>query len=191
MRHVAGAALALALAGSAVAPAQTFRPAFAEDSRGDVRGGLDIVRVALGRTDDGDLRGELTMAGGWDTGDLRTGGAGSALCLQLWVKRDPEADPPDHLVCATAPRDGEDLEGQVLRDRANGLPRAVEEAVVTRPTRRTVYLRFTRSSVGAPREVAFAGESVLRTRRRCRAPLGCRDVAPNPPAFGNARFRLP
>ena len=188
-RRLVAVAGLLALTGSAVAPAQTFRPAFAEDSRGDARGGLDIVRVALGRTADGDLRGEITMANSWDTADLRAGGPGSTLCLQLWAKRDETADPPDHLVCATAPADGDELEGQVLRDRANGLPKAVEEAVITRPTRRTIYLRFTRSAIGSPQVVRFAGESILRTRRRCRAPLGCRDVGPNPPTVGTARFR--
>jgi hypothetical protein len=145
-----------------------------------VRGPLDAVRVALARSPDGRLRGEVTMADAWTTADLRTGGAPASVCLRIFTKRDPAADPPDYLVCATAPREGDALVGRVLRDRANGLPRTVGDAQVSRPTARTVYLRFSRRLVGRPASVRFAAETVVQ-RSGCRRPLGCRDTAPDAP----------
>ena len=52
----------------------------------------------------------------------------------------------------------------MLRDRANGLPREVAAATVTRPTARTVYLRFAQSAIGRPASVRFAAEAVTRAR---------------------------
>jgi hypothetical protein len=158
-------------------------PTILKDRRGDVRGALDIVRVAMARDRTGRIRGELTMAEEWGVPELRGGGPGSSVCLRLHTRRDADAEPPDYLVCLTAPKSGDELVGRVLRDRSNGLPKAVGDARVSRPTGRTAYVRFTRTSVGRPRSIRFAAEAVTYAGR-CPAPLGCRDLGPNPPATG-------
>jgi hypothetical protein len=179
------AVLLLVLAGALAAPASAQSPAFVKDSARDGRGALDIVRVALGRGSDGRLRGEVTMEDGWSTGDLRAGkGPSGSICLQLYVKREPGEEPPDWLVCATPAPTGDVLRGRVLRDRANGLPRQVGAATVTRPTERTVYLRFAQSAIRRPASLRFAAEAVTRARR-CPRPLGCRDTGPDAPGSGN------
>jgi hypothetical protein len=164
-------------------------PTFRKDSATDGRGALDIVRVAMSRRVDGRLRGEVTMEKGWSTADLRssTGPSGS-ICITLYTAREPGTDPADWLVCATPPKEGEELRGRVLRDRANGLPRQVAAATVTRPTARTIYLRFAQSAIGRPASVRFAAEAVTRARR-CPQPVGCRDTAPDAPTTGNLTLR--
>jgi len=171
-----------------IASAQII-PTFRKDSATDGRGALDIVRVAMSRGVDGRLRGEVTMEKGWTTAALRsaTGPSGS-ICITLYTAREPGADPADWLVCATPPKEGEELRGRVLRDRANGLPRQVASATVTRPTARTVYLRFAQSAINRPASVRFAAESVTRGSR-CPRPLGCRDTAPDAPTTGNLTLR--
>jgi hypothetical protein len=178
---------ALVLVLGALAPVASAQiiPTFRKDPATDGRGALDIVRVAMARQTDGRLRGEVTMEDGWDTADLRSGADPSgSVCLTLYTRREPGADPPDWLVCATAPKEGEVLRGRVLRDRANGPPRQVAAATVTRPTARTVYLRVARSALGRPAAVSFAAEAVTRARG-CPRPLGCRDTAPDAPTTGN------
>ena len=151
----------LVLAGVLAAPAAAQSPSFVKDSASDGRGKLDIVRVALGPRNDGRLRGEVTMEKAWTTADLRTGsGAPGSICLQLYTKRVPGEDPPDFLVCASPAPGSDELRGRVLRDRSNGLPRQVGAATVTRPTERTVYLRFD------PAAIDSAGRGALRRRGR-------------------------
>lgn len=187
VRRLTLIALLLALAAVAAAPAQQFEPTFRVDRVDDVRGGLDIRRVALGRFDADELRGEVTTKGRWTTQRLRD--ASGSICLRLYTRRDPEADPPDYLVCATAPAEGDALVGRVLRDRANGLPTNVGEAIVARPTRRRVTLRFEQDLLGRrARRVRFAAETVLRGPR-CARPVGCRDTAPDAPATAELPLR--
>jgi len=182
------AVLAVLGALAPVASAQII-PTFRKDSATDGRGPLDIVRVAMSRGVDGRLRGEVTMEKGWTTDALRTAsGPSGSICLTLYTAREPGADPPDWLVCATPERDGDELRGRVLRDRANGLPRQVGPVTVTRPTARTVYLRFAQSSIHRPASVRFAAEAVTRGAR-CPRPLGCRDTAPDAPLTGNLTLR--
>ncbi|MEO8689499.1 MAG: hypothetical protein ABI611_14970 [Solirubrobacteraceae bacterium] len=164
-------------------------PTFRKDSATDGRGPLDIVRVAMSRGVDGRLRGEVTMEKPWTTDDLRTAsGAPGSICLTLYTKRAPGSDPADWLVCVTPEKEGDLLRGRVLRDRANGLPRQVGAVTVTRPTSRTVYLRFAQSTIDRPTSVRFAAEAVTRGRR-CPRPLGCRDTAPDAPTTGNLTLR--
>jgi hypothetical protein len=171
-----------------VASAQII-PTFRKDSAKDGRGALDIVRVAMSRGTDGRLRGEVTMEKAWTTADLRSAaGPSGSICLTLSTTHEPGAEPPDWLVCATPPKQGEELHGRVLRDRANGLPREVAAAMVTRPTARTVYLRFAQSAIGRPASVRFAAEAITRAPR-CPRPLGCRDTAPDAPTTGNLTLR--
>ncbi|HYM58500.1 MAG TPA: hypothetical protein VES79_11120 [Solirubrobacteraceae bacterium] len=184
-RAVTAAAVAAAVL---AAPAAAQAPVAVKDRRGDVRGALDVVRVAMERGVDGRLRGEVTMAEDWSTSDLRTAsGPQGSICLQLYTRREAGAEPPDYLVCATPPASGDELAGRVLRDRANGRPRSVARATPSRPTARTLYLRFTQTSIGRPAFVSFASEAVTRAAR-CPKPLGCRDTAPDPP--GTARLTL-
>ena len=167
-----------------VASAQII-PTFRKDPATDGRGALDIVRVAMSRGTDGRLRGEVTMEKAWTTDDLRSAaGPSGSICLTLYTTREPGADPPDWLVCATPQKEGDELRGRVLRDRSNGLPRQVAPATLTRPTARTVYLRFAQSAIGRPASVRFAAEAVTRARG-CPRPLGCRDTAPDAPGTGN------
>ena len=171
-----------------IASAQII-PTFRKDSATDGRGALDIVRVAMSRGVDGRLRGEVTMEKAWTTDDLRTSsGPSGSICLTLYTTREPGSDPADYLACVTPERNGEALRGRVLRDRANGLPRQVAAVTVTRPTARTVYLRFGQSAIGRPASVRFAAEAVTRAAR-CPRPLGCRDTAPDAPMTGNLTLR--
>jgi hypothetical protein len=183
------AVVLLVLAGALAAPAAARSPAFVKDSAIDGRGVLDVVRVALGRGVEGRLRGEVTMEKAWTTADLRAGaGPSGSICLQLYTARTAGAEPPDYLVCATPAAQGEELRGRVLRDRSNGLPRQVAAATITRPTARTIYLRFAQSAIDLPATVHFAAEAITRARR-CPRPLGCRDTAPNAPGTGNLTLR--
>jgi hypothetical protein len=182
------AALAVLGALAPVASAQII-PTFRKDSATDGRGALDIVRVAMSRGVDGRLRGEVTMEKPWTTNDLHTAaGPPGSICITLWTKRSAGSDPADWLVCVTPEREGDLLRGRVLRDRANGLPRQVAAATVTRPTSRTVYLRFAQSAIDRPASVRFAAEAVTRATR-CPKPLGCRDTAPDAPTTGNLTLR--
>jgi hypothetical protein len=185
-----GAILAAgALAAGGIAGAQEPQFTVSVDERsGDVRGPLDVVRVALGPTGESRLRGEITTEEAWDTEDLRNAaGPPGSVCLRLFTRRAADAEPPDYLVCATPAATGDGLVGRVLRDRANGLPRTVGEAMITRPTTRSIFLRFARKAIGNPRRVRFAAETVTRGSG-CGALRGCVDTAPDAPS--TARLRL-
>jgi hypothetical protein len=184
---LAAAALALALlpAGPAAAQVEAIEPTFQLDAKKDVRGPLDVVRVAMSTRTDGSLRGELTIRKAWDTSDV---GARGSLCIKLYVKADPASDIPEYLVCATPPREGDALVGRVLRNKANGLPRTVGEVAVSRPSGRTVYLGFAPGAIGSPARLRFAGESIWRGSAKCPRTTGCADLAPNAP--GSREFRL-
>jgi hypothetical protein len=175
----------LVLAGLMAAPAAAQSPSFIKDSASDGKGPLDVVRVALGPRKDGRLRGEITMEKAWTTADLRaSAGPAGSVCLQLYTKRVPGEDPPDYLVCASPSASGDELRGRVLRDRANGPPRLVSVATITRPSTRTVYLRFDQVAIKRPTHVRFAGEAVTRGAK-CPKPLGCRDTGPDAPGTRN------
>ena len=179
------AVVLLGLVGVLAAPAAAQSPSFIKDSARDGRGKLDVVRVALGPRADGRLRGEITMEKAWTTDALRVrSGPTGTVCLQLYTRRVPGDDPPDFLVCASPSTSGDELRGRVLRDRSNGLPRQVGAATVTRPTARTVYLRFDQVAIDRPASVRFAGEAVTRAAK-CPKPLGCRDTAPDAPGTRN------
>jgi hypothetical protein len=182
---LAGLALAAALLATAPAQVEAIEPTFQLDRKKDVRGPLDIVRVAMSTRLDGTLRGEVTMRRPWETASL---GAGGSICLKLYVRAQPDAQPPEHLVCATPPADGEALVGRVLRTRSNGRPSTVAEAVVARPTARTVYLSFEPSAIRRPARLEFAGESLWRGPR-CPRTTGCADLAPDAPAARDFRLR--
>jgi hypothetical protein len=181
---VAGLALAVALA---LVPAQVeaIEPTFQLDRKKDVRGPLDIVRVAMSTRLDGTLRGEVTMRRAWVNAAL---GTGDSICLKLYVRRDPDGELPEYIVCATPAEDGDELRARVLRTRSNGRPRAVGDVTVSRPTRRTVFLSFEPSAIRRPTRLKFAGESLWRGSR-CPRAAGCADLAPDAPAARDFRLR--
>jgi hypothetical protein len=178
---LAGLVVALAPAGAAFAQIQ---PTFQLDRKKDVRGPLDVVRVAMSTREDGTLRGELTMRRRWQTADV---GARGSICLKLYVKSQPDGQGPEYLVCATSPKQGDALVGKVLRNRSNGLPRTLGDAVVTRPTRRTVFFSFDPSLIRHPQKLRFSGETVWRGEK-CPHAAGCADLAPDAP--GAREFHL-
>lgn len=169
-----GALAALAAtAGAAAAP----KPVAGTDPKGDVRSPLDLTRVAVTRSSDGRLRASLTLAGPWDAGTLRaSSGPPGSVCLKLWTTSAAPDMPPDLLVCVTAAKDGT-LRGSVLKERANKLPERVAGADVSRPSRRTVTLRFSQTAIGRPDRVTLAAET---TRAGCTR-VSCIDTAPDAP----------
>src|ERR671917_1519373 len=188
MRRLALLVLAVGLlpAAHALAQAEAIQPTYQLDAKQDVRGPLDVVRVAMSTRTDGSLRGELTMRRAWETADLGTRGS---LCLRLYIKADPDGDVPEYLVCLTAPKSGDALVSKVLRNKANGLPRTVGGVTVSRPTGRTVYLGFEPAVIGRPAKLRFSGESIWRGSRRCPRITGCTDLAPNAPDARDFRLR--
>jgi len=192
MRGRHAPALALAATALALAPAasrgqvEAIQPTFQLDRKKDVRGPLDAVRVAMSTRTDGSLRGELTMRRAWDTADV---GPRGSLCLKLYIKAEPDAQEPEFLVCAVAPEQGDALAGTVLRNRSNGLPRALAPAVVTRPTARTVFFSFDPDMIGRPQKLRFAGETIWRGPK-CPRAAGCADLAPDAPGARDFRLRL-
>jgi hypothetical protein len=165
------AVTAVALAATAPAPQTTT------DAKGDVSSTLDLTRFVLARGSDGRLRASLTIAADWDGSDLlsETGPPGS-LCVKAWTTTVPPDTTPDYLICATAQADGQ-LRGSVLKQRANKLPERTGGADVSRPSTRTVTLRFSQTAIGKPATLYVAAET---TRAGC--PRGsCIDLAPDAP----------
>lgn len=174
-----GVGLALATAAGPLAVpalAAAPKPVVQKDAAGDVNGPLDLRQVTLARGTDGRLRVSLTLAGAWDADDLLSdSGPPGSLCLKLWTASPANLDAsPDHLVCVTAESDG-DLRGSILKERANQLPARIGAATVTRPSQRTVTLRFSQTAIGRPATVEVQAET---TRAGC--PRGsCIDRAPD------------
>jgi hypothetical protein len=166
--------------GSTIAPAATApETQAATDAKGDVRSPLDLTRVAVSRAADGRLRASLTVASAWTGTDLLSesgvGGPGS-FCVKAWTTTVPPDTTPDYLICTTANTDGA-LRGSILKQRANKLPERTGGADVSRPSVRTVTLRFSQTAIGKPASLYVAAES---TRPGC--PRGsCIDLAPNAP----------
>lgn len=186
-RVVAATGVALLAAAGIATAATTPAPVKAPDPRGDVRSPLDLTRVQFGLGSDGRLRASITLAAAFNGDDLvaKTGPPGS-ICLKAWTAADPPDAPPDYLVCVTADAEGE-LRGSVLRERPNQLPERVASAVVTRPSRRTVLLRFSQSALGRPDSISIAAES---TRAGC-ARGSCIDTAPDAPNILELKLRDP
>jgi hypothetical protein len=186
VKRLVGVLLALTLLPAAAAQAQveSIEPTFQLDRKKDVRGPLDIVRVAMSKRLDGSLRGEITMRKAWEDADLE----GGSLCLRFYVKADPESQAPEYLACANRPAEGAALAGRVLRNSANGLPRTVGGAFVTRPSARTIYFGFDPGLIRNPIKLRFSGESVWRGPR-CPRATGCRDLAPDAPDARDFRLR--
>lgn len=150
------------------------------DKAGDVgKGGLDVARISVGRASDGRIRASITMAGPWSPRDLlsRSGPPGT-ICLRAWLGgRRPSASQPDYLVCATVGADNDRLRGSVFHEREGRLPERVAAATASKPSARTVVLRFGQTVIGRPKVLHFAVESSPGGCQR----LSCRDTAPDAP----------
>ena len=169
---------------AAVAVAAAPKPQVQVDAKGDVNG-LDLTRFALARGADGRLRATLTLASAWEDSDLlsETGPPGS-LCVKAWTTAAPPDVTPDYLICATAQADG-DLRGSILKTRANKLPERTGAASLSRPSERTVTLRFSQTAIGRPATLYAQAET---TRAGC--PRGsCIDLAPDAPKTLKLKLR--
>jgi hypothetical protein len=187
-RAVVAALLATLACASAAAAADTPAPVAVRDPPGDTQGDLDLVRVGLARTHDGRLRVTMSLAQVWTGRDLRAaaGSPPGSLCAKVWTSSTPPDMTPDFLVCATADATGA-LRGTVLRARPNQLAERAGAAVVSRPSRRSVALRFSQSVVGRPARLHVAGEATAAACSR----LSCSDTAPDGGAVLELRLRAP
>jgi hypothetical protein len=179
--------VALTAAGALAAPALAAAPApvVVKDAAGDVNGKLDLRQVVLARGADGRIRVSLTLAAAWTADDLLSdSGPPGSLCAKLWTTSTPPDQTPDLLVCVTAESDG-DLRGSILKERANQLPVRTGSANVTRPSQRTVTLRFSQTAIGKPATLRAQAET---TRAGC--PRGsCIDLAPDAGKFMTLKLR--
>jgi hypothetical protein len=185
-RRAIGLLLLVALGALATAAlAATPKPVTHVDPKGDVNGALDLRQVVLARGTDGRLRASLTLAAAWDADALLADeGPPGSLCLKVWTASEPPDQTPDYLVCVTADADG-DLRGSVLKQRANQLPERTGAATVTKPTGRTVTIRFSQTAIGKPQTVRVQAEA---TRAGC--PRGsCIDLAPDAPKDMTLKLR--
>lgn len=166
-------AAALAVPAPAAAPP---KPVVQKDAAGDVNGKLDLRQFVLARGSDGRIRASLTLGESWDAEDLLSdSGPPGSLCLKLWTASPANLDAsPDYLVCVTAQSDG-DLRGSILKERANQLPARIGAAIVTRPSERTVTLRFSQTSIGKPATLEAQAET---TRAGCPR-ASCIDRSPD------------
>jgi hypothetical protein len=190
-RRLTVAALgALAALGGGVAAstaATTPDPQAASDAKGDVRSTLDLTRLSLARGADGRLRASMTLAAAWDGKDLLSdAGPPGSLCLKLWTTTAPPDTTPDRLVCVTAGKDGS-LRGSLLKARPNKLPERTGSAEVSRPSGRTVTVRFAQSAIGRPALLYVAAEA---TRPGCLRG-SCIDLAPDAPQTLQLQLRTP
>lgn len=108
------------------------------------------------------------------------------MCLRVYTAATPGALPPDYLVCVTADAKGKTLRGSVLAEQVNALPKRVATATVTRPSLRSMVVRFSQSAVGKPAEIQFTGEAA---RAGC-IRASCVDTVPNAPKTAKLTLRI-
>jgi hypothetical protein len=172
---VLAALIATGAVGASAATAP--KPVKSADPKGDVTSTLDLTRVSLTRGSDGRLRASVTLAAEWDgKALLAESGPPGSICLKAWTTTAPPDTTPDYLACVTADAKGV-LRGSVLHERANKLPERVAAADVSRPSARTVTMRFSQSALGSPAKLYVAAES---TRPGCPR-VSCIDTAPDAP----------
>jgi hypothetical protein len=169
----------------AVAWAAAPQPQAATDAKGDVRSALDLTRLSVARSADGRLRASITLATAWEAKDLLAdSGPPGSICLKAWTTTAPPDTTPDYLVCATSDKAGE-LRGSILQARANRLPARTGGADVSRPSQRTVTLRFSQAAIGKPATLYVAAEA---TRPGCTRG-SCTDLAPDAPKALTLKLR--
>ncbi len=185
---VAGIATAVSALVVSAAFAAASKTVVVSDPDDDVSGALDITRVSLQRSSDGQLRAVVTFAEKLTPKTLlaSSGPPGSA-CLRIWTN--PDADTkamrPDRLACVTA-RAQDELRGGVYEVTGAELPKRLADASVKRTASgRSIVIRFSQSSLGRPQRIRFAAES---TRPGCERP-SCIDTAPGRGAVRAFRLR--
>jgi hypothetical protein len=182
---VLGALAALGGGVAAATAATTPEPEVAKDAKGDVKSTLDLTRMSMARSSDGRLRASMTLAADWSGDDLLSDdGVPGSLCLKAWTTTAPPDTIPDYLVCVTADKQGE-LRGSILKARANKLPERTGGAEVSRPSDRTVTLRFSQTAIGKPATLYVAAEA---TRPGCTRG-SCVDLAPDAPKTLKLKLR--
>lgn len=185
---VAGIATAVGALVVSAAFAAASKTVVVSDPDDDVSGALDITRVSLQRSSDGQLRAVVTFAEKLTPKTLlaSSGPPGSA-CLRIWTNADadPKAMRPDRLACVTA-RAQDELRGGVYELTGAELPKRLADASVKRTASgRSIVIRFSQSALGRPRRIRFAAES---TRPGCARP-SCIDTAPGRGAVRAFRLR--
>jgi hypothetical protein len=159
------------------------------DATGDARGdnAPDIVRTSLGRGSDGRLRATITLAGQLQLSDLLAeDGPPGSVCLRLWTgSHRPSSTVPDYLVCATVASDNDALKASVLEEREGQLPAAAASASASKPSARTVVVRFGQSAIGRPSAVRFGVEARPAGCNR----VDCVDTAPDAPKSARLAIR--
>jgi hypothetical protein len=175
------------LAGVAAVPAVAVSPTVVRDRAGDaVDRGLDLTRAQLGVAADGRLRVVLTLRRDFTPRSLlASSGPPGSLCLRLWTTTAPGAAMPDHLLCVSGERGAAAFRATIASERAGLPPRRVTAAEVTRPSDRSVAVRFPRTVIGAPALVRWAAEA---TTPGC-ARISCVDLAPDAPRTSTLRLR--
>ncbi|WP_354697823.1 hypothetical protein DSM112329_03468 [Paraconexibacter sp. AEG42_29] len=181
------AALALGAAGVALAATPETPVVATEKAGGAAEGAPDLTRVSLQRASDGRLRAGMSFGADLAPKDLvaKSGPPGSA-CLRLYTATTPGVLPPDYLICVTADAKGTKLRASILAEQVNKLPKRVGSATVTRPSKRSMVLRFSQSAVGKPAIIRFAAEA---TKPGC-IKASCVDTVPNAPGTKKLTLRL-
>jgi len=172
-----GGAAAIAALAVAAAPAATSKTVVITDARDDVSGPLDLTRASLQRASDGRVRVAFSFTDKLTPKALLAGsGPPGSACIRIWTAAaaDPASMRPDRLACVTALSDDE-FRGGVYDATGAGLPgRVAGASVQITPSRTSIVLRFTQSSIGRPQRFRFAVES---TRPGCERAT-CIDSAP-------------
>lgn len=179
--------LALGGAGIALAASPNTPVVASEKAGGAVAGAPDLTRVSLQRSSDGRLRAGLNFGANLAPKDLvaKSGPPGS-VCLRLYTATTPGVLPPDYLICVTSDAKGKTLRASILAEQVNKLPKKVGTATVTRPSKRSLALRFSQSSIGRPAVIRFGAEA---TKPGC-VRASCVDTVPNAPATKKLTLRL-
>lgn len=177
---IVASGLSAVLAATALAQTST-RPVVTRDADDDaIEGGLELTRAQLGRGSDGRLRAVLTLADDFTPLDLLASkGPPGSLCVRMWTDPDvpPSAAPPTFLACVTGARSGAAYRASVLKVNPAGEPARIGSATVTRPSNRSIALRFSQTLVGSPRLIRWAADA---TKPGC-AQVSCTDTAPDAP----------
>lgn len=164
---------------AAPAATSTVKTVAARDAADDAASGaVELTRVSLGVASDGRLRAAITARRAIDPKTLlaKSGPPGS-VCLRLWTLTKPVGIPPDFLVCVTADKNAK-LRATISAEQVDRQPRRVGPAQLSRSGKRTLVLKFGRSSVGSPTTaIEFAAEA---TKTGC-IRVSCVDTAPDAP----------
>jgi hypothetical protein len=188
-RRRAALALVVLVVPAAAHAAAAKAPTVVRDADDDVSAkALDVSRVSFGRSPDGRLRASVTMKAAWSPRDLlgHAGGPPGSVCLRLWTgSHRPSSTVPDYLVCATVASDNDALKASVLEEREGQLPAASASASASKPSARTVVVRFGQSAIGRPSAVRFGVEARPAGCNR----VDCVDTAPDAPKSARLAIR--